>query len=184
MGKRVWSRQGELSGLSSTLAEKPLFVEVRPTADQVTGWRIRTGNWPVQILTEKYQCRASGVRDVAGGRPDRYTARHERADAACQEGHQAGSAFRQFVLRLPGRQSAASGSRRPFGIPVGQHVRLCMLMSLLVRLTNSQIEMADGMVSQVLDAVDEEAVFSNRYAPLGCRSMRRRFSARSGFPSY
>jgi hypothetical protein len=54
MGKRVWSRQRELSGLSSTPAEEPLFVEVRPAADQVTGWRIRTGNWPVQILTEKY----------------------------------------------------------------------------------------------------------------------------------
>lgn len=54
MGKRVWSRQGELSDLSSTPAEGPLFVGVRPAADQVTGWRIRTGNWPVQILTEKY----------------------------------------------------------------------------------------------------------------------------------
>src|SRR4029453_10694170 len=55
-GKRVWSRQGELSGLSSTPAEEP--VGGRPAADQVTGWRIRPGNWPVQILTEKYHSSA------------------------------------------------------------------------------------------------------------------------------
>jgi hypothetical protein len=30
-----------------------------------------------------------------------------------------------------------------------------MLMPLFVRLTNSQIEMTDGMVSQVLNAVDD-----------------------------
>src|SRR5438128_311528 len=63
-------------------------------------------------------------------------------------------------LEATGRRHVqmAAGQRRGNAAVRGAarlYVRSCMLMPLLVRLTGPQIEMADGVVSQVPDAVND-----------------------------
>ena len=50
-----------------------------------------------------------------------------------------------------------------------------MLMPLLVRLTDSQVEVADGVVSQAPDGVEDGRDIREEVGSGGLRSIRRRF---------